>query len=126
MGHYFASPIRMIVGLVLLAIAFESVHSTITVQIGSSGGLSSAGRRPGRYYCYWDCDLVGCQFEFDYDDDDDDECAYDCRKVCRPRYDFAAKARSSSSEKAETILPPSGEKVAPEVEGGKWSCMAAR
>lgn len=82
-----------------LAVAVESVSGVITVQIGGATRLNSLSRQRERerYSCYWDCDLVGCQIARD-----DDECAYDCEKICRVRYDYASAAgRTGASASAE-------------------------
>lgn len=71
-----------------IVLSYAYVSCIITVNIGGANRLTSLDRQQNRYNCYWDCDLVGCQIS-----SDDDECAYDCEKICRPRYDWA---RSSS------------------------------
>lgn len=77
-------------GALVLALAIDSAYGIITVQIGGATRLTSPSR--SRYHCYWDCDLVGCQLTRD-----DDECAYDCEKVCRPRYDYLGRSDSSAA-----------------------------
>ena len=87
----------LLVGAIALFLAIESSYAVITVQIGGATRLTSPTR--SRYHCYWDCDLVGCQLTRD-----DDECAYDCEKICRPRYDYlgrsGAEQGASGLEKA--------------------------
>lgn len=78
------------VGSLILALAIDGAYGIITVQIGGATRLTSPSR--SRYHCYWDCDLVGCQLTRD-----DDECAYDCEKVCRPRYDYLGRSDSNSA-----------------------------
>lgn len=73
-----------------LALALDCAYGIITVQIGGATRLTSPSR--SRYHCYWDCDLVGCQLTRD-----DDECAYDCEKVCRPRYDYLGRSGSEAA-----------------------------
>lgn len=85
----------MLVGLLAMIVAIESVSAVITVQIGGATRLTSLNRQRDRYNCYWDCDLVGCQIARD-----DDECAYDCEKICRVRYDYSAVGRSGSNSVA--------------------------
>lgn len=82
--------VSLTVGLVALGVAFESASAVITVQIGGATRLTSPSR--SRYHCYWDCDLVGCQLTRD-----DDECAYDCEKICRPRYDYLGRSGAGES-----------------------------
>lgn len=81
--NFFAVGFLMIV-LVQIALA------SITVTIGNGVRISAQGtqtRYKDPYKCYWDCDLVGCQLSrFD------DECAYDCEKVCRSRYDYVGRS----------------------------------
>lgn len=105
-----------------LALAVQSVSAVITVQIGGATRLNSLSRQRERerererYSCYWDCDLVGCQIARD-----DDECAYDCDKICRVKYDYAAAAAagrsgaapSPDSGKSETLSGKSGAAPAP-------------
>lgn len=79
---------------VAIALSLACVSCIITVNIGGANRLTSLDRQRDRYNCYWDCDLVGCQIS-----SDDDECAYDCEKICRPRYDWA---RSSSQQDSLT------------------------
>lgn len=86
---------------VALALLAQTVAAVITVQIGGATRLSSVGRQRDRYNCYWDCDLVGCQIARD-----DDECAYDCEKICRVRYDYAA--RSGPAAPGHELRPKSG------------------
>jgi hypothetical protein len=95
----------IIVGLVAMALAIESAAAVITVQIGGATRLTSLSRSRDRYNCYWDCDLVGCQIARD-----DDECAYDCEKICRIRYDYATVGRSGGSQAAANseLKPKSG------------------
>lgn len=83
-----------------LAAALESVSAVITVQIGGATRLNSLSRQRERYSCYWDCDLVGCQIARD-----DDECAYDCEKICRVKYDYAA-ARSGAAAGSPAPVEP--------------------
>jgi len=96
-----SSFLSLLVGLVALAVAVQSVCGVITVQIGGATRLGSLNRQRERYNCYWDCDLVGCQIARD-----DDECAYDCEKICRVRYDYAASARSGASDTLEPKSAP--------------------
>lgn len=120
-----------------LAVAVQSVAGVITVQIGGANRLTTLNRNRERYSCYWDCDLVGCQIAHD-----DDECAYDCEKICRVRYDYAAgrsDAPASSGGSSDELKPKSGaldslvakleaksaeagsdKEVSPELLGGKW------
>lgn len=111
--------------LFALAMAIESVAGVITVQIGGATRLSSLSRQRDRYNCYWDCDLVGCQIARD-----DDECAYDCEKICRVRYDYAAVGRSggaagsdlkpkSDASTADEPAPASGAEQQNELIGGE-------
>lgn len=79
----------IILSVVVAALCAQSVLAVITVQIGGATRLNSLSRNRERYNCYWDCDLVGCQIARD-----DDECAYDCEKICRIRYDYSATGRS--------------------------------
>lgn len=109
-------------------VAVQSVSCVITVQIGGATRLNSLSRQRERYNCYWDCDLVGCQIARD-----DDECAYDCEKICRVRYDYAATGRSQlggeklepkssssdSSVKPANLNATSEADAAPELAGGK-------
>lgn len=88
----------LLVGLVAMAFVIETVSGVITVQFGGANRLTTTltrQRQRDRYNCYWDCDLVGCQIARD-----DDECAYDCEKVCRVRYDYATVGRSGSEDQA--------------------------
>lgn len=97
----------ILIGLVALALAIESVSGVITVQIGGATRLTSLSRSRDRYNCYWDCDLVGCQIARD-----DDECAYDCEKICRIRYDYATVGRSGSAQAAaNSDLKPKSDAV---------------
>lgn len=82
----------VILSVVVAALCAQSVLAVITVQIGGATRLNSLSRQRERYNCYWDCDLVGCQIARD-----DDECAYDCEKICRIRYDYTATGRSSAN-----------------------------
>lgn len=91
---------RVLVSLLLLTIAVESCLCVITVQIGGATRLSSLSRQRDKYSCYWNCDLVGCQIA-----SDDDECAYECEKICRVRYDSAV-ARSGADQAANDALKP--------------------
>lgn len=95
----------ILIGLVAMALAIESVSGVITVQIGGANRLTSVSRSRDRYNCYWDCDLVSCQIDLD-----DDECAYKCEKVCRIRYDYATVGRSGGSQAAASsdLQPKSG------------------
>lgn len=92
----------ILVGLIALALAVESVSGVITVQIGGATRLTTLSRSRDRYNCYWDCDLVGCQIARD-----DDECAYDCEKICRIKYDYATVGRSGSGANSD-LKPKSG------------------
>lgn len=83
----------MLVSLVATLVFAELAAAVITVQIGGATRLNSLSRQRDRYSCYWDCDLVGCQIARD-----DDECAYDCEKICRVRYDYSAVGRSGSAD----------------------------
>lgn len=76
----------LLMGLALCLLVQTSL-AVITVQIGGATRLGTTLRQRERYQCYWDCDLVGCQLR-----SDDDECAYDCDKVCRPKYDYSARS----------------------------------
>lgn len=91
---------KFTLGAMALLVAIQVASAVITVQIGGATRLSSLNRQRERYSCYWDCDLVGCQIARD-----DDECAYDCEKICRLRYDYAG--RSSNIE----LKPKSGEQL---------------
>lgn len=95
--------------LLAMALAIESVSGVITVQIGGATRLTSLSRQRDRYNCYWDCDLVGCQIARD-----DDECAYDCEKICRVRYDYATVGRSGSAAAANSDLKPKSGASVPE------------
>lgn len=101
----------IIVGLFAIALAIETVAGVITVQIGGATRLTSLSRQRDRYNCYWDCDLVGCQIARD-----DDECAYDCEKICRVRYDYAAVGRSGTQQASANsdLKPKSGAPLADE------------
>lgn len=129
----------VLAGVVLLAVAAQSVLAVITVQIGGATRLNSLSRQRDRYNCYWDCDLVGCQIARD-----DDECAYDCEKICRVRYDYSGRsgalnADSTASASASSELKPksaavsgeqaklsdpatpnTGNEILPELVGGKY------
>lgn len=118
-------------GLLLVALAAQSVFAVITVQIGGATRLNSLSRQRDRYSCYWDCDLVGCQIARD-----DDECAYDCEKICRVRYDYTGRSGALNAGAAESELKPksagepakpaeqpaSGDnsEILPELVGGKY------
>lgn len=84
--------IMIFAGLVAMAVSIEFAYAVITVQIGGATRLSSLSRNRDRYNCYWDCDLVGCQIARD-----DDECAYDCEKICRIRYDYVGRSGQSGA-----------------------------
>lgn len=126
-------------GIVLFALAAQTVFAIITVQIGGATRLNSLTRQRDRYNCYWDCDLVGCQIARD-----DDECAYDCEKICRVRYDYAGRsgavnldsandlkpksaipsepAKVGSGEQQTSALPASSDnEILPELVGGKYT-----
>lgn len=79
--------------------------AVITVQIGGASRLSTLNRQRDRYSCFWDCDLVGCQIARD-----DDECAYDCEKICRVKYDYSA--RSAPKPLASASLEPKADQAA--------------
>lgn len=85
--------LSFVVAVVALAVVIESSLASITVQIGGASRLNSLNRQRERYQCKWDCDLVGCQITHD-----DDECDYECNKVCRVTYDYAATGRSDQAE----------------------------
>ena len=103
----------ILVALVALALTIETVSGVITVQIGGATRLSSLSRSRDRYNCYWDCDLVGCQIARD-----DDECAYDCEKICRIRYDYATVGRSGSQNAlANSDLKPKTGAIEPAASG---------
>lgn len=91
----------VLAGVVLVALAAQSVFAVITVQIGGATRLNSLSRQRDRYNCYWDCDLVGCQIARD-----DDECAYDCEKICRVRYDYTGRSGASNGDSVESGLKP--------------------
>ena len=91
-------------GLLAMALAVQIVAGVITVQIGGATRLTSLNRQRDRYNCYWDCDLVGCQIARD-----DDECAYDCEKICRVRYDYATAARSGADSPSKAGAAPTEE-----------------
>lgn len=98
-----------------LAAAVESVAGVITVQIGGATRLNSLSRQRDRYSCYWDCDLVGCQIARD-----DDECAYDCEKICRVRYDYASSAAAAGAAAGRSgATPPAAVDPKPEGLSGK-------
>lgn len=119
----------ILMGLVSMALAVELGQAVITVQIGGASRLSSLTRQRDRYNCYWDCDLVGCQIARD-----DDECAYDCEKICRIRYDYAGRSggQTAAAAAADQLGPKSGAPVAQGAEeqlpaellGGKYSADA--
>lgn len=77
-----------------LLLVVDYATASITVSIGNglriTAGTQTRYRDP--YKCYWDCDLVGCQLSR-YDD----ECAYDCEKVCRSRYDYTGRSDPNGS-----------------------------
>ena len=98
-----------LIGLIAMVLAVETVSGVITVQIGGATRLTSLSRQRDRYNCYWDCDLVGCQIARD-----DDECAYDCEKICRVRYDYAAVGRSGTETDASSDLRPKSADIGPE------------
>lgn len=110
----------MQIGLSVLALALvaHSVAAVITVQIGGVSRLNSLTRNRERYSCFWDCDLVGCQIARD-----DDECAYDCEKICRLRYDYSATGRSGANSEqtpasgADSELAPKSSPVAGDASG---------
>lgn len=79
-----------------LALLTESAMAVITVQIGGATRLGSSVRSRERYHCFWDCDLVGCQLTRD-----DDECAYDCEKICRPKYDYSGRSDAAGAQESE-------------------------
>lgn len=127
---------RVLFGFLTLALAVECSLAVITVQIGGATRLSSLSRQRDRYSCYWDCDLVGCQIARD-----DDECAYDCEKICRVKYDYAARSGAADTSGADSLAPKSnleqllngkssaapaesgpvaGAEQAPELVGGKY------
>lgn len=95
---------QLVFGALALIVAINSVAAVITVQIGGSSRLTSLSRSRDRYNCYWDCDLVGCQIARD-----DDECAYDCEKICRVRYDYAGRSGAAGSE----MKPKAGASASP-------------
>lgn len=99
----------LVLVIVASALAFESALAVITVNIGGATRLNSLSRQRERYNCYWDCDLVGCQIARD-----DDECAYDCEKICRVRYDYAATGRSGSELGAKSALAADAKPAADE------------
>lgn len=92
----------VILSVIVAALCAQSVLAVITVQIGGATRLNSLSRQRERerYNCYWDCDLVGCQIARD-----DDECAYDCEKICRIRYDYTASGRSGVIGGASSSSP---------------------
>lgn len=93
-----------------VVLASDAVFAVITVQIGGATRLgSSSTRSRERYHCFWDCDLVGCQLTRD-----DDECAYDCEKICRPKYDYSGRSGDASAGSA--IAKASGAESLPESE----------
>lgn len=104
--QYFNRCCWLLVGLLAVAVSIESAAGVITVQIGGATRLNSLSRQRDRYNCYWDCDLVGCQIARD-----DDECAYDCEKICRVRYDYAAGR--SGAPTASGPAAKSGQELAP-------------
>lgn len=83
----------------VLALITESTLAVITVQIGGATRLGTSVRSRERYSCYWDCDLVGCQLTRE-----DDECAYDCEKICRAKYDYSGRSDSGLPAKAAAAL----------------------
>lgn len=108
--------ISSIIALLSTALLIQDTLATITVQIGnglriSTGGSTSAiisqPRIRDNYRCYWDCDLVGCQLTRH-----NDECAYDCEKVCKPRFDYMGRSDVNPSQElaagsgAESELKP--------------------
>ena len=94
---------QLVLAVCALAVAAQTVAAVITVQIGGATRLgSSLSRQRERYNCFWDCDLVGCQIARD-----DDECAYDCEKICRVRYDYAG--RSDALSAAAAAAPPNSD-----------------
>lgn len=95
----------LLASLLVLLVTIQVVSCVITVQIGGATRLNSLSRQRDRYSCYWDCDLVGCQIARD-----DDECAYDCEKICRVKYDYAAAGRSGQGALSE-LKPKSGAPV---------------
>lgn len=88
-----------------LGLMAQLASAVITVQIGGATRLNTISRQRERYNCYWDCDLVGCQIARD-----DDECAYDCEKICRVRYDYAGRTgAASNANAAERSAPATGD-----------------
>ena len=91
----------------MAALGVQLSVAVITVQIGGANRLSSLSRSRDRYRCYWDCDLVGCQIARE-----DDECAYDCEKICRVKYDYMGRSGSDPTgapqSGAEQLGPKSG------------------
>lgn len=77
----------ILLGALAIAITMESTMAVITVQIGGATRLTNSVRSRDRYHCFWDCDLVGCRLTRD-----DDECAYDCEKICKPKYDYSGRS----------------------------------
>jgi len=118
---------RSLLALTLLCLSLEVAMAVITVQIGGATRLGSLTRQRDRYNCYWDCDLVGCQIARD-----DDECAYDCEKICRIRYDYAGRSgspaapadqlapKSAAHPEASDAQPASDEQLPTELLGGKY------